>query len=193
MKKQTKFSGFSLLEVSISLLILGVISGVCVTQLNMINTIYASQKTQNNIDFVIKAIAAYCISNDGRLPFPSSASRDIGFQDESMKNSFGIVPFRTIGIMEKFAKNGKGKRLFYKMNPLFGQPVSQGQARNLGISEFHSEIKDDKVAFVLKSQDNKGKDEIVIWLSEKSFVSNYMNGVIMKKSIVKTESIEEAI
>jgi hypothetical protein len=108
-----------------------------------------------------------------------------------MKGSFGIVPFNTIGIMERFAKNGKGKWLLYRMNPSFGQSVSSEPLKNLGISEFHSEIKDDKVALIIKSQNSKSEDEIVIWYSEKSFVSNLMNGTLTKKATVQTRVVTE--
>ncbi|MDR1609777.1 MAG: type II secretion system GspH family protein [Holosporales bacterium] len=189
MAKKITLPGFSLIEVSISLLILGIISSIVMTQLNIFNKAYTSQKTQSNIDFVVKAIAAYCMSNDEQLPFPSPISGNVGIQSESMKDTFGYVPFKTLGIMEKFSKSGNGKRLLYKMNPHFGKSSTASDI-TFGISEFHSDIKDDKVAIVIKSQDSDGKDEIVVWYGEKSFIANFMNGVI-RRTEAKTGLFDE--
>ncbi|MDR2459121.1 MAG: prepilin-type N-terminal cleavage/methylation domain-containing protein [Holosporales bacterium] len=188
MAKKIALPGFSLIEVSISLLILGIISSVVMTQLNIFNKVHTNQKTHNNIDFVVKAIAAYCMSNDDRLPFPST-SGDVGIQNESMKDTFGCIPFKTLGIMEKFSKNGNGKKLLYRMNPHFGQSSTTANV-TLGISEFHSDIKDDKVAIIIKSQDANGRDEIVVWYSEKSFIANFMNGT-MRRTEARTGLFDE--
>jgi prepilin-type N-terminal cleavage/methylation domain-containing protein len=172
--------GFSLIEVSISLLILGIISSVVMTQLNVFNKIYANQKTQSNIDFVVKAIAAYCISNDGQLPYPSSTSGNVGIQNETMKDTYGYAPFKDLGVMEKYSKDGNGRALLYRMNPRFGKSALSPTDRTLGITEFHSDIKDDKVAIIIKSQNDDGKDEIVVWYGEKSFIANFTNGIAPK-------------
>jgi prepilin-type N-terminal cleavage/methylation domain-containing protein len=189
MMKKITLPGFSLIEVSISLLILGIISSVVMTQLNMFNKAHANQKTQSNIDFVVKAIAAYCMSNDEQLPFPSSTSSNVGLQNEGLKDTFGCVPFRTLGIMEKFSKSGNGKRLLYRMNPHFGKS-SIGANVTLGIGEFHSDIKDDKVAIIIKSQDSNGRDETVVWYGERSFIANFMNGT-MRRTEARTGLFEE--
>ena len=91
MRKNIRFQGFSLIEVSISLLIVGIVSAIGISQLRLMQKMYAAQKTQSNIDFVIKALGAYCTSSSLRLPFPSKMNSDIGYQSESMKNSFGII------------------------------------------------------------------------------------------------------
>jgi prepilin-type N-terminal cleavage/methylation domain-containing protein len=169
-----KLSGFSLIEISISLLIIGIISSIVIPQLKAILRLNNSQKTQTNIDFVIRAIGAYYLSTF-KLPWPSKIDTNLGEQSESIKQSFGIVPFKTLGIMEKFAKNGNGKWLLYRVNPLFGSSVSLLEQKNLGISEFSSSIPDDKVAIIIKSQSHKNEDELVIWYSEKTFIANFAN------------------
>lgn len=171
--RKVSFSAFSLIEVSISLLIIGILSGIWGNQLKMINKIQSSQKTQTNIDFTVKALAAYCIAEDFKLPYPSKLNSDLGKQSESMKNSFGIIPFKSLGIMEKFAKDGNGRWLLYKMNPNFCNLNSQNS--NLDVKEFSSDIAGDKVAFIIKSQNSAGVDETTVWYSEKTFISNFMN------------------
>ncbi|MDR0695856.1 MAG: prepilin-type N-terminal cleavage/methylation domain-containing protein [Holosporales bacterium] len=173
--RKVYLSGFSLIEISIALLILGIISSVSITQLNLFNKAFTAQKTYSNIDFVVKAVAAYCIANDLQLPFPSHLSINIGVQNEGMKNSFGIIPFKSLGIMEKFAKSGSGQWLLYKMNPYFGKTAPSEQYTDLGVHDFSSAIYDDKVAFVIKSQSCSKAAEVTIWYGEKSFLANFTN------------------
>ncbi|MDR3030890.1 MAG: hypothetical protein LBU35_00700 [Holosporales bacterium] len=176
MKPKIKLNlyGFSLIEASISLLIIGLVSAIVLPQLKSILTLTRTQKTQSNIDFVIKSIGAYYLSSY-KIPYPSKFDLNIGEQNESMKDSFGIVPFKTLGIMESFAKNGYGKWLLYRMNPSFGNPTVSPAQKNLGITEFSSALSDDKVAIIIKSQNSKNEDEIILWYSEKVFIANFAN------------------
>ena len=59
------------------------------------------------------------------------------------------------------------------MNPHFGK-ASTASDVTLGISEFRSDIKDDKVAIVIKSRNSDDRDEIVVWYSERSFIANFI-------------------
>ena len=105
-----------------------------------------------------------------------------------MKNTFGIIPFKTLGIMEKFAKNAKGKWLLYKMNPDFGKTTALN--KNLGITSFSSQIPQDKVAFIIKSQNERWEDEVVAWYSEKTFISNLANNRLPSDTVQLTPSAE---
>jgi prepilin-type N-terminal cleavage/methylation domain-containing protein len=174
-------SGFSLLEVSISLLVIGIISNIFMTQFIATKKLYASQKTATNMDFVLKALGTYYISKEGELPYPSTSTNNVGMQSQSMQNTFGIVPFKTLGIMENFAKSGNGKWLLYRLNPFFRKNGASQQQKKLGIDDFESDIIDDKVAIILKSQSNEGKDEIVIWYSEKTFIANFAGNKVFTK------------
>ncbi|MDR1034606.1 MAG: type II secretion system GspH family protein [Holosporales bacterium] len=173
MKRKVFLTGFSLLEVSISLFIVGIISSIFVTQFSATRKIYATHKTMANIEIVLKALVSYYISKEGAIPFPSASDRNIGIQNSSTQGCFGLIPFKALGIMERFAKDGNGRWLLYQMNPFFGKSVSSDQQRNLGITEFASDSIDDKVAIVIKSQGSDGSDETIIWYSEKNFIANY--------------------
>ena len=173
--RKVRFGGFSLIEVSISLIIIGIISTIGISQLRLMHKIYASQKTQANIDFVIKALGVYCTSKALKLPFPSKINTDIGHQSEEMQNLFGLVPFKSLGIMEKFAKDGNGRWLLYKMNPNFGKTIFTAEDKTIGISDFNSDIPGDRVAFIIKVKNIKNEDEQTIWYSERTFVANYTN------------------
>ena len=189
MRKNIRFQGFSLIEVSISLLIVGIVSAIGISQLRLMQKMYAAQKTQSNIDFVIKALGAYCTSSSLRLPFPSKMNSDIGYQSESMKNSFGIIPYKTLGIMEKFAKDGNGRWLLYKMNPNFCKAVFVAEDKSLGVPEFSSEIPDDRLAFIIKAKNAKNEDELSIWHSEHAFIANYTNVSMQTMLSVKRKEL----
>lgn len=189
--------GFSLLEISISLLIIGIISSISVTQLRSVMKFNANQKTQSNIDFVLKTIGTYYSSNDHPLPYPSSSKQNIGYQNEDMKEEFGIIPFKTLGIMEKFAKDGNGQWLLYRMNPLFGKNINSIDQNDMGIKEFDSKITNDRVAIVIKVQDKDLKTESLHWYSEKSFIANFANNIQKQNTIniekdkgISTENIQ---
>lgn len=158
------FQGFSLIQVSISLLIIGIISAIGLTQLSLIQKVYAVQKTQSNIDFIIKTLGLYCSINEQHLPYPSKINSDIGHQSESMKDSFGIIPFKSLGIMEKFAKDGNGRWLLYKINPKFGKP-------KFVKPETKSSGRYDDLAFIIKSQNAKNEDETLISYNETTLLA----------------------
>jgi hypothetical protein len=146
------------------------------SQLTVLKRIHSNQKTLANIEIVLKAIGTYCALKDMVLPFPSKTDMNIGEQSESMKDTFGLVPHRAIGLMAGMTKSGEGIPLQYKMNPMFRKSTSSTLHRTLGISGFASDIATDKVAIIIKSVNKKGKDEIVIWYSEKNFIANYAGG-----------------
>ena len=145
-----------------------------ISQLRLMHKIYASQKTQANIDFIVKALGVYCTSKALKLPFPSKINADIGHQSEEMRNSFGLVPFKSLGIMEKFAKDGNGHWLLYRMNPNFGKTVFTAEDKSIG-TDFNSDIPGDRVAFIIKTANITNKNEQTIWYSERTFVANYTN------------------
>ncbi len=160
MRLNTKrfLKGFSLIEVSISLLIVGIVSGICMTQLASFTAIDRMQKTQRHCDIIINALGAFYISSDGDLPPPN----------RNLQDGFGLVPFEKLGIMDKFAKDGYGNHLLYQVNPYFNKKTNNPKYINLGMTDFAS-TNDDKIAIILKSVD-KNKNEIYkIWYSERNF------------------------
>jgi prepilin-type N-terminal cleavage/methylation domain-containing protein len=172
--KKIFLKGFSLLEVSIAFLIVGIISGFLLNQIKTYQNFSVMQKTQNNIDAIIISLAAYCnSSSDNSLPCPSNENlATIGFEDEALKNGFGIVPFKSLGLMERQAKDGKGGWIFYMANPYFNQDSYPQSFMTLGVAEFAPKQKD-KVAFILKTQDDHGRKICQIWMSENNFKTKY--------------------
>ena len=164
MLKKERFQGFSLIEVSISLLIMGIISAISISQLSVMQKMSASKKTQSNIDFVVNALGVYYARNSAwpALPYPSKMDCNIGRQSKSMKNSFGIIPFKSLGIMEKFAKDCNGRWLLYKMNSKLCRTIFASEDKSLGDMEFSSNIPSNELAFVIKVQNANNEEELSV-------------------------------
>lgn len=117
-----KHRGSLLLEIAIGLSVLGVISGFFVTKSIMMSRVGREQTTKNNIEIVASALATYLAANK-RLPRPtafsqaSSSPLKNGFESNDKNCAVGYVPFRTLGIIEKNAKDGQGRYLIYAVDP----------------------------------------------------------------------------
>lgn len=166
--------GFSLIEVSISLLILGIISSISISQFATIKRVQAEINTRTNIDYILKSLGAYYISTNGSLPAPANQNPPITGKQIPGNENFGIIPYKSLGIMEKYAKDGYGNWLLYKLNPDIGK--YNVKDRTLGIKEFDSDDDNDKVAFVIKYYTNE--NEHIIWYSENNFAKIFANGII---------------
>ncbi|MDR0552800.1 MAG: hypothetical protein LBG13_01770 [Holosporales bacterium] len=154
-------SGFSLIEASISLLIVGIVSSVCISQLSVFMAVNRMQKTQANCEIIVKALGTY-MRVDCVLPPPVNVD----------SSGFGRVPFETVGIMESFAKDGNGNWILYKANPYFGRMTADPELINLGVREF-SGASGDKVAFILKSVSSTNAELYKIWYSENNFTAMF--------------------
>lgn len=169
-----KLKGFSLIEISISLLILGIISSISISQFATVKRIQAEINTRSNIDYILKALGAYYISTGGLLPAPANPNSPITGKQITGNENFGIIPYKSLGIMEKYAKDGYGNWLLYKLNPDIGRYTVKD--RTLGIKEFDSDDDNDKVVLVIKYYTNK--NEHIIWYSENNFARIFANGKI---------------
>ena len=177
-RQYKQLSGFALVEVSIALLILGIVSSISMSQFATLKRLQAEQITQAHIDYIVKALGTYYNSKGGYLPYPSSLeSNTIGKQVVKITD-FGIIPFKTLGIMEKYAKDGYGHWLLYKLHPDFGKGVTRD--RTLGISEFDSDLPRDKVAFIIKSDNGN-----ITWYSEMNFIQIFSHGKVLSEPKIK--------
>lgn len=174
MIQNIKLKGFALIEVSIALLILGIISSISISQFATLKRMQAEITTRSNIDYVLKSLGAYYISRVGLLPAPASKNSPITGRQVAGKTDFGIVPYKSLGIMEKYAKDGYGNWLLYRLNPDIGK--SRPRDKNLGIQEFDSDVQNDKVAIIIKYYTNN--QENIIWYSENNFIQIFANGIV---------------
>lgn len=108
--------GSILLEAAIAVSVIGLISGFFLTKGIIVSRAAQERKTRDNIEIVTSALAAY-VSINKRLPRPSSPERKGIEMEEINAAAIGNVPFSTLGISERSATDGKGRRLIYAVEP----------------------------------------------------------------------------
>lgn len=118
---QEEEEGFSLLELAIVLVILGIIGGISLPLLTAHLSRTALQKTRAHQDYALNAIAAF-VERNHRFPCPADAHAkgptygvaQLHCRGEKAK---GILPFKTLGISEMYAKDGFKRLMIYAVEP----------------------------------------------------------------------------
>ena len=103
-----RLPAFSLIEVAIVLMILGIIAGMGLPALGNMLTTQKHQLTRQRQERVLQALAAYALQHN-KLPWPSSDTRGI----EDRRAQRGIVPYKTLGISEAEARDGYNHWMTY--------------------------------------------------------------------------------
>ena len=97
---------FALLEISIALVILGIIMYILMSQFAILRKIQANTITREHIEYILKALGK-CYCYRGQYS-PSPQQID--------ENGFGKVPYDELHIPVAYAKDGYGKWLCYKLH-----------------------------------------------------------------------------
>lgn len=122
MLKKRKLAAFALLELAIALAVLGIITSLSFPLL----TSYCKQKslqvTQKHQIQIAQALSAYVAANR-RLPCPCDDPQS-GIEKENC--DVGLVPFKTIGLSEKIAKDGNHNWFTYLVHPGLTSNTLQG-------------------------------------------------------------------
>ncbi len=115
-KTPNKLHAFTLIEVAITLLIIGIVASLVVPTLHAIKKYHHQQRDQENKVFVQHALVAYLAQNK-RLPCP--AVKDDGYAVEkcTSQNCAGIIPFATLQIPKEKTKDADGKWFVYAVEP----------------------------------------------------------------------------
>ena len=119
----SRTSGFSLLELAIVMMILGILGGAGLPLLKARMTHASLIKTRENQAYVLDALAAF-VAHHRRFPCPAdpkAVGENYGVEPKERKcqgqKAEGILPFRTLGISERFAKDGFKRLMTYVVDP----------------------------------------------------------------------------
>lgn len=111
-------AGFSLVEVMISLIILGLIGGMGLAVLGRYQEGERLRKTKDHQERLLSLLAAQVITT-GALPAPAQASvqgAERGYAATTLSGGtfgIGLVPFKTLGVPEALARDGYGRFFTY--------------------------------------------------------------------------------
>lgn len=111
---------FSLLEISLVLLIMGILGAQIVPILK--NTLHATriERTKSHQQVVLKSISNFIYRNH-RMPFAATPASN---GQEVAQNSMGIVPYQTLGLDARYSRDGYGHYMTYAMNTAMGNTTS---------------------------------------------------------------------
>ena len=118
-----RLSGFSLIEVAMVLCIIGVLSGLGIPALNSFLKYQKIRKTEDHMEQIFQSLTAYVLTNK-RLPCPANPSAfapESGISEANClftETFIGLVPYRTLGLPEKIAKDGYHNWITYAVDPV---------------------------------------------------------------------------
>lgn len=166
--------GFSLIEIAITLTILGIVGGLGVSYLT--NTLRQRQTqiralTKARQERILTALASYVsngnwdtqIGADFRLPYAAApdATGDQFGREQGQEGPIigvrkhlvvGIVPFKTLGLREEDVKDGHGNYFTYVVDEYLAQP---GRHTHYHVTSEEHEIKGDSINDPLSSAFNE--------------------------------------
>lgn len=168
--------GFSLIEVAIVLIIFGLVGGASLHMLTAFSHRQARLKTKEHQEYALQAIAAF-VEHHHRFPCPADprlTGMEAGLEPRERKCSGlkaeGILPFRTLGISEQFAKDGFKHWMTYVVDPnladkdhihriksISGRQITVQTEHNLPVLVDHSTLNPNFIAFVLISHGEGGE------------------------------------
>ena len=140
--------GFSLLELSIVLVIVAILSSGMIFSLGAQRDLAAYQDTQRQLDLVKEALLGFAISN-GRLPCPAKATlansdANAGREDCTLSAGHGVLPWATLGLAELDAW---GQRLTYYAHSKFTGSVPNGALASFALDTLgNANVKDSSSA-----------------------------------------------
>ena len=110
--KYRRLSGFSLIEIAIVLIILGIILGLTVPLVTASQKISQQKTTLSHQQQITSSLAAYVLTHN-KLPSAAALSDGQATPSNQSGVSLGYVPFVTLGLPEAVARDGFGRWFTY--------------------------------------------------------------------------------
>lgn len=124
----TDCRGFSLIELAIVLIVVGLLTSSLLGPLAAQRTSGEETAARNQLDLTLDTLYGFAITH-GRLPCPAAAGLDSSEASAGQENcslAHGVIPWRSLGLPEV---DPWGQRLTYYVHADFTKPP-QGEARN---------------------------------------------------------------
>lgn len=151
-----KLQAFSLLEISIVLLIMGVILSFSLPYLTNHLAFERQKQTLQNFEEITHALAHFVLQN-GRLPYPALAptgTAQSGVEDRTMRDfQRGIVPYKTLGLSPSVAKDGYGHWISYMPHPSLSSDIGLSHTPTSPDSQSFCSVAMDSTFKILDDQD----------------------------------------
>jgi len=166
--------GFSLIEIAVVLIIIGVVSGMALPALTSMLNWQKTATTAQNQEKILYALANYAIQNKS-LPYAANPIDSYGKQNVTARRRRGIVPYADLGLPESVAKDGYRHWFTYVVDhdyatlpeKLYGQSPIQSlrnklcempqSATYLHLNPLHIRNGQKNIALALISHGPKGK------------------------------------
>jgi prepilin-type N-terminal cleavage/methylation domain-containing protein len=121
--------GFSLIELSIALIIFGLLAGSLLGQTTGQRRLFTEQRARAQLDLSLEALYGFAISH-GRLPCAADPTLDSSHaeagKEDCTPNKAGVLPWRTLALPET---DPWGQRLSYYAHGLFiAEPGGEARA-----------------------------------------------------------------
>ncbi len=113
--KMKHLSAFSLIEVAIVLIILGLVLGLTVPMVTASQKVSQRKITESHQQQIVQAITAYVLQHS---KFPRAAGQSDGKMGTCSQGDvcLGYVPYRDLGVPESVAKDGFGRWFSYAVH-----------------------------------------------------------------------------
>ena len=115
---RARLKGFSLIEMAVVLMIIGLIGGMTLPALKIMLDWQKTTLTADRQEKILYAMANYVIQNK-TLPYAADPADLRGKQDKENRRRRGIIPFYDLGLPESFAKDGHNHWFTYVVNDYY--------------------------------------------------------------------------
>ncbi|MBA3813851.1 MAG: prepilin-type N-terminal cleavage/methylation domain-containing protein [Alphaproteobacteria bacterium] len=171
-------AGFSLLELAIVLMILGAIGGLSIPLVTAHMKRAAFLKTRTHQEYAMNAIAVY-VERNKRFPCPAEAQilgANFGIAQDAcrMEKAKGIIPFKSLGISENYARDGFKRLMTYVVEPELAKAQIKPQEEAGGLITIKNEEGFPVLGAPKKTEKNQNYVALVLISHGESGVGAYL-------------------